>query len=63
MHDYLACVKAVDESVGRLLEFLEQEGLADNTVVVCSSDQGFYLGRARLVRQAVDFRGIAAHAR
>ncbi len=44
MHDYLACVKAVDESVGRLLEFLEQEGLADNTVVVCSSDQGFYLG-------------------
>jgi arylsulfatase A-like enzyme len=44
MHDYLACVKAVDESVGRVLEFLEQEGLAENTVVVCSSDQGFFLG-------------------
>jgi arylsulfatase A-like enzyme len=44
MHDYLSCVKAVDESVGRLLEFLEQEGLADNTVVICSSDQGFFLG-------------------
>jgi arylsulfatase A-like enzyme len=44
MHDYLACVKAVDESVGRLLEFLEREGLAENTVVICSSDQGFYLG-------------------
>ncbi len=44
MHDYLGCVKAVDESVGRLLEFLEQEGLAKNTVVVCSSDQGFFLG-------------------
>ncbi|MGE3408803.1 MAG: sulfatase [Pirellulales bacterium] len=44
MHDYLACVKAVDENVGRLLEFLEAEGLAENTVVVCSSDQGFYLG-------------------
>lgn len=44
MHDYLACVKAVDENVGRLLEFLEQEGLADNTIVVCSSDQGFFLG-------------------
>ncbi|HUY36839.1 MAG TPA: sulfatase [Pirellulales bacterium] len=44
MHDYLACVKAVDENIGRLLEFLEQEGLAENTVVVCSSDQGFYLG-------------------
>jgi arylsulfatase A-like enzyme len=44
MHDYLACVKAIDESVGRLLQFLEQEGLAENTVVICSSDQGFYLG-------------------
>ncbi len=44
MHDYLACVKGVDESVGRLLEFLETEGLAENTLVVCSSDQGFFLG-------------------
>ena len=44
MHDYLACVKAVDESVGRLLDYLEAEGLAENTLVVCSSDQGFYLG-------------------
>ena len=44
MHDYLACVKAVDENIGRMLDFLEQEGLADNTVIVCSSDQGFFLG-------------------
>ena len=44
MHDYLATVKAVDESVGRLLKTLEDEGLAENTVVVLSSDQGFYLG-------------------
>ena len=44
MHDYLGCVKAVDESVGRLLDYLDQEGIADNTVVICSSDQGFYLG-------------------
>ncbi|MBL9210896.1 MAG: sulfatase [Opitutaceae bacterium] len=44
MHDYLATVKAVDESVGRVLEYLEQEGLAENTVVIYSSDQGFYLG-------------------
>ncbi len=44
MHDYLGCIKAVDESVGRLLEFLEQEDLAGNTVVVYSADQGFYLG-------------------
>jgi arylsulfatase A-like enzyme len=44
MHDYLGTVLAVDESVGRLLKFLDDEGLADNTVVVFSSDQGFYLG-------------------
>jgi arylsulfatase A-like enzyme len=44
MHDYLATVKAVDESVGRLLDYLEKEGLMENTLIVCSSDQGFYLG-------------------
>ncbi len=44
MHDYLGCIKSVDESVGRLLEFLDREGIADNTIVVYSSDQGFYLG-------------------
>jgi arylsulfatase A-like enzyme len=44
MHDYLGCVKAVDESVGRLLDYLEQEGIAKNTVVLVSSDQGFFLG-------------------
>ncbi|HSU52643.1 MAG TPA: sulfatase, partial [Candidatus Dormibacteraeota bacterium] len=44
MHDYLGCILSVDESVGRLLKYLEDEGLADNTIVVYSSDQGFYLG-------------------
>ncbi len=44
MHDYLMTVRAVDESVGRVLDYLEQEGLADNTIVVYSSDQGFFLG-------------------
>ncbi len=44
MHDYLGCVLAVDESVGRLLKFLDDEGLASNTLVIYSSDQGFYLG-------------------
>jgi len=44
MHDYLGCIKAVDESVGRLLKFLDDEGLAANTLVVYSSDQGFFLG-------------------
>jgi arylsulfatase A-like enzyme len=44
LHDYLGCIKAVDESVGRLLKFLDDEGLARNTLVVYSSDQGFFLG-------------------
>ena len=44
MHDYLGCIKAVDESVGKLLDYLDDEGLADNTIVVYASDQGFYLG-------------------
>jgi arylsulfatase A-like enzyme len=44
MHDYLGCIKSVDESVGRILQYLEEEGLAENTIVVYSSDQGFYLG-------------------
>lgn len=44
LHDYLGCVKAVDESVGRVLQFLDEEQLTDNTLIVYSSDQGFYLG-------------------
>ncbi len=42
--NYLRCVQAVDENIGRMLDVLESEGLADNTVVIYSSDQGFYLG-------------------
>jgi arylsulfatase A-like enzyme len=44
LHDYLGCVKAVDEGVGKLLDFLDAEGLTENTIVVYASDQGFYLG-------------------
>ncbi len=44
MHDYLACVRGVDEDVGRLLDYLDRTGLAENTIVVYSSDQGFFLG-------------------
>lgn len=44
MHDYLATIRSVDESVGRVLDYLDKEGLADNTIVVYASDQGFYLG-------------------
>ncbi len=44
MKNYLRCVKSVDDSVGQLMAYLEQAGLAENTVVIYSSDQGFYLG-------------------
>jgi len=44
MHDYLGTVKAVDESVGTILRYLDEHGLAENTIVVLSSDQGFFLG-------------------
>lgn len=42
--DYLRCVAAVDENVGRLLDHLDEAGLTENTVVTYTSDQGFYLG-------------------
>jgi arylsulfatase A-like enzyme len=41
---YLQCVHSVDENVGRLLDYLEAQGLKENTLVVYTSDQGFYLG-------------------
>ncbi len=44
MKDYLACVAAVDENVGRLLDYLEKEGELENTIIVYTSDQGFFLG-------------------
>lgn len=42
--NYLRCIKGVDESVGTLMETLDELGLSDNTVVIYSSDQGFYIG-------------------
>lgn len=44
MQDYLGCIAAVDENVGRLLDYLDAHGLSENTIVVYTSDQGFYLG-------------------
>ncbi|PID91335.1 MAG: sulfatase [Bacteroidetes bacterium] len=44
MQDYLGSIAAVDESVGTLLDYLDAEGLSENTLVVYTSDQGFYLG-------------------
>lgn len=44
MEDYLATINSVDRNVGRVLDYLEEKGLADNTIIVYTSDQGFYLG-------------------
>jgi membrane-anchored protein YejM (alkaline phosphatase superfamily) len=44
MEDYLACVQSIDDQVGRLLDYLKKNGLDKNTLVVYTSDQGFYLG-------------------
>ncbi len=42
--DYLRCIKSVDDGVGEVLDYLDKSGLAENTIVVYTSDQGFYLG-------------------
>ena len=42
--DYLACVHAVDDNIGRVLQYLDDHGLSDNTIVIYTSDQGFFLG-------------------
>ncbi len=44
MRDYLKSVKSLDDNIGRLMEYLEREGLLENTLVVYASDQGFYMG-------------------
>lgn len=44
MQDYLACVQSVDDNVGRLLDWLDANGLRENTLVIYTSDQGFFLG-------------------
>jgi len=42
--DYLRCVSAIDRNVGRIMEYLKEQELAENTLVIYTSDQGFYLG-------------------
>jgi len=44
LQDYLGCVQSVDDSVGRLLDWLDASGLRENTLVIYTSDQGFFLG-------------------
>jgi len=42
--DYLRCVASVDDNIGKMLDFLDEEGLSENTIVIYTSDQGFFLG-------------------
>ncbi len=42
--DYLRCVASVDDNVGRMLDYLDEQGLTENTIVIYTSDQGFFLG-------------------
>ncbi|MPM99304.1 Multifunctional alkaline phosphatase superfamily protein [bioreactor metagenome] len=42
--DYLRCIQSVDDGVGEVLDYLKKNGLEENTIVVYTSDQGFYLG-------------------
>jgi len=42
--DYLRCIQSVDDGVGEVLDYLDKNGLTENTIVVYTSDQGFYLG-------------------
>jgi arylsulfatase A-like enzyme len=42
--DYLRCIQSVDDNVGRMLDYLDAEGIAENTIVIYTSDQGFFLG-------------------
>jgi len=44
MRNYLACIASIDDNIGRMLDFLKESGLEDNTIVVYTSDQGFFLG-------------------
>jgi arylsulfatase A-like enzyme len=44
MQRYLRTIQSIDDNVGRLLDYLDSEGLAENTIVIYTSDQGFFLG-------------------
>jgi len=44
LQDYLRCILSIDENVGRIMKYLDQHGMAKNTIVIYTSDQGFFLG-------------------
>ena len=44
MKNYLRCIASVDDNVGRVIDYLDEAGLRENTIVMYTSDQGFFLG-------------------
>jgi len=44
MHEYLGTIHSMDRNIGRVLDYLDESGLTENTIVVYTSDQGFYIG-------------------
>lgn len=44
MQDYLSCIASIDDNIGRVIDYLEKNNLLENTIIVYTSDQGFYLG-------------------
>lgn len=44
LKDYLATARSMDRNIGKMLDFLDEKGLAENTIVIYTSDQGFYMG-------------------
>lgn len=56
LEDYLRCIQSVDDNVGRILDYLEDNDLAENTIVVYMSDQGFYLGEHGLYDKRYMYR-------
>lgn len=44
MQDYLSCIRSIDTNIGRVLDYLKENGLDKNTIIVYTADQGFYMG-------------------
>ena len=44
MRDYMKCISSIDDNVGKILDYLKKNGFLENTIIVYTSDQGFYLG-------------------
>ncbi len=60
--DYLRCIASIDDNVGRVLDFLDAEGLAEDTVVIYTSDQGFFLGDHGWFDKRFFYEEILTHA-